>query len=507
MNGPVETSLGLLQGGRSGEVHVFKGIPYAQPPLGRLRFAPPLPPSPWVGVREAGAFSAAAMQNTSSVDRMLGSKPPEMSEDCLTLNVWTVGLDDARRPVMVWIHGGSFLSGSGRAPWYDGSAFALNGEVVVVTINYRLGALGFLHLAPFDDELASSGNAGLLDQVAALRWVRDNIAGFGGNPDNVTLFGESAGAMGIGALLACAPAQGLFHKAILQSGAADNVIDAHEASRVTRQLLDALGLDAGRGVVERLRGVPCEAILDAQADVRALHLQTGMPWRPVLDGSVINHEPLDAIGRGDSAPVRLLVGTNLDEVRFFTLFDQQTNQLTDDTLIERCDKRLGNGSGAPLVEQYRAARPQLSAPQVWAAIETDRIFRLPAIELLDRHARHQNGSFGYLFTWATPAFGGSLGACHVLEVPFVFDNLHQPGVKGLCGPVTPAMQQLAANLHAAWTAFAHSGDPNHPDIPTWSGWGESRRPSMVFDETCLLECDPGGDARTLLAEVLATNRP
>ncbi len=506
MTRPVETSLGLLQGGRSGEAHVFRGIPYAQAPIGRLRFAPPQPPSPWVGVREAGTFSAVSMQNTSSVDRMLGSRPPEMSEDCLTLNIWTAGLDDARRPVMVWIHGGSFLSGSGRAPWYEGSSFALKGDVVLVTVNYRLGALGFLHLAPFDDELVSSGNAGLLDQVAALRWVRDNIAGFGGDPDNVTLFGESAGAMGIGALLACAPARDLFHKAILQSGAADNVIDTHEASRVTRQLLEALGLDGDRGVVERLRGVPCEALLGAQADVRTLHRQTGMPWRPVLDGSVITDEPLDAIDRGDLAPVRLLVGTNLDEVRFFTLFDQQTNQLTDETLIERCDKRLGNGSGAPLLDRYRAARPWLSAPQVWAAIETDRVFRLPAMELLDRHARH-GASFGYLFTWATPAFGGSLGACHVLEVPFVFDNLHQPGVKALCGPVTSAMQRLAANLHAAWTAFAHGGDPNHPHLPTWSEWDEVGRPSMVFDETCLLELDPGGDARTLLAEVLATNGP
>lgn len=503
MNTPVETSLGLVQGAHGDGVHVFKGIPYAQPPVGSRRFGPPQPLQPWRGVHAADSFSAVSMQNPSSIDRMLGGRAPAMSEDCLSLNVWTPGLDDARRPVMVWIHGGSFLSGSGRSPWYDGSALALGGDVVIVTINYRLGALGFLHLAEFDKELASSGNAGLLDQVGALRWVRDNIAAFGGNPDNVTLFGESAGAMSIGALLACAPARGLFHKAVLQSGAADNVIDANEASRVTRQLLDALGIDAGPGVVDRLRQVSSDAILEAQIVVRNLHTHTGMPWRPVVDGSVIPSHPLEAIERGDSAPVPLLVGTNLDEFRFFTLFDQRANQLTDETLIERCDKRLGDGSGAPLLDRYRAARPALSAPQVWAAIETDRVFRLPAVTLLDLQARHRAGCHGYLFTWPTPAFGGVLGSCHVIEVPFVFDNLRQPGVKGLCGEITPPMQQLAANLAAAWTGFARTGDPGAEGMPSWSTWDKDRRASMILDETSRMELDPFGNARSLLAEVLA----
>ncbi|MGK2958217.1 MAG: carboxylesterase/lipase family protein [Acidimicrobiales bacterium] len=509
MSALIETSTGTIRGGRNGDAYVFKAIPYAQAPIGELRFSPPVPTQPWAGIREATQFSTVAMQNASSVDRMLGSKAPEMSEDCLTLNVWTPGLDDTKRPVMVWIHGGSFLSGSGRAPWYDGMAFATLGDVIIVTINYRLGPLGFLYLADldnvgekFDGELASSGNVGLLDQVAALQWVQDNIANFGGNPDNVTIFGESAGAMSIGALLACPSAKGLFHQVIMQSGAADNVISTDEARRVTHQLLDELGLSKEANVIAKLRSLPVDVLLEAQANVRMQHLQTGMPWRPVVDESVILTAPIDAIDEGVAKKIRVLIGTNLDEARFFTVFDPNTNQLTDDTLIERCDKRWDSGAGASLLESYRTDRPELSAPHLWAAIETDRIFRLPALDLVKSHIYHQSAVYTYLFTWPTPAFGGSLGSCHVLEIPFAFNNLRQPGVKAFCGSITPEMENLASNLHDAWTAFAHSGDPNHSGIPAWPTYNATEQPSMVFDETCMLANDPGGKNHELLAEII-----
>lgn len=505
MDHPVETLYGKLRGqlvDREGTVYVFKGVPYAQPPKGPLRFLAPQPPTPWVGVRDADSFSPVSMQNTSSIDRMLGAKPPAMSEDCLTLNIWTPGLDNAKRPVMVWVHGGSFLSGSSRAPWYDGSSFARNGDVVVVTINYRLGALGFLSLGIFDERYASSGNTGLRDQIAALHWVRDNIANFGGNPENVTVFGESAGAMSIGALFGAEPAQDLFHKAIFQSGAPDHVISLEQSEKVTNQFLAALGLDPKTRVVDRLRELSSEAILEAQIAVRSLHRETGMPWRPVLDGLVINADPFTAIEQGGAAKVQLLAGTNLDEMRFFTLFDPTVSQLTDDTLIERCNNRYGDRYGASLVEAYRDARPSLSAAQCWAAIATDNVFRLPTRKLLDAHSAHQPMSFGYLFSWETPAFAGALGSSHVLEIPFVFDNLDQPGVKALCGDTTEAMSQLASKMHSSWISFAHNGNPNHAGIPTWPSHNESARAAMVFDEYCDTKDDPGGQALSLLDEAI-----
>ncbi len=506
MNDLVETLSGLMRAGRhrrspdlgraGKDIYVFKGIPYAKAPVGDLRFAPPVEPNSWTGVRETNKFSPVSMQNSSSVDRLIGSKPPEMSEDCLTLNVWTPGLDDEKRPVMVWIHGGSFLSGSGRAPWYDGTSFADQGDVVIVTINYRLGPLGFLYLAEFGEEFTTSGNLGLLDQIASLRWVKENISSFGGNPDNVTVFGESAGAMSIGALLVSPLAKGLFHKVIMQSGACDNIIDSDEASRVTRQLLDALGLDKDKHIPEKLREIPTHALLEAQAGVRMLHMQTGMPWRPVIDEAVITEAANKTIDSGNHSVVPLLIGTNLDEARFFTVFDPATNQLTDETLIERCNKRFGDGIGKTLLERYRNDRPELSAPQVWAAIETDRLFRVPVIDLAVRHSRRQSETYAYFFTWPSPAFAGLLGSCHVLEIPFVFNNLSQPGVKEFCGAPTSGMQELADNMHNAWAAFAHSGNPGHAEIPNWLPYSSENQTSMVFNETCI--ADPYLDAKPRL---------
>lgn len=505
----VQTSSGMLSGStystKVGSVHVFKGIPYARAPVGEFRFLAPDPPDAWRGVREANTYSPVSPQSISSIDRILGSKPLPMDEDCLSLNIWTSGLDDARRPVMVWIHGGSFLSGSGRAPWYDGSSFASKSDVVVVTLNYRLGALGFLSLGFLDERFDASCNSGLLDQVAALKWIRENIACFGGDPHNVTVFGESAGAMSVAALLVTSPAKDLFQKAICQSGAPDQVIDEDAAQAVTLQLLATLEIDANANAVGKLAALPVEAILDAQVNVRREHRDTGMPWRPVIDGSIIADEPYKEIQRGTASGVPLLVGTNLDEMRFFTLFDPAVNELDEQSLVDHVKNRYSKSRGDDIVAKYRSSRPGLTAPQCWAATETDRVFRIPSVKLADLQSEHQESTFSYMFTWAAPTFGGSLGASHVLEIPFVFDNLHQPGVKGLCGEVTTKMRELAANMRTSWAEFARTGDPGHAGVPTWPSHTTTRRDTMIFDESCSTELNPGGEARELLSEVLATN--
>src|SRR5256885_13958530 len=292
----VQTDKGPVVGSTTGPVHVFRGIPYARPPVGELRWRPPEEPRSWTSPLDASSFGPIAPQNPSHLEQLFGAEKPEQSEACLSLNVWTPGLDDGRRPVLVWIHGGAFVTGTGSTPWYDGTRLATAGDVVVVTINYRLGALGFLELGELGDErYAASGNCGILDQVAALRWVRDNISSFGGDAAQVTVFGESAGGMSVGTLLALPAAQGLFSRAILQSGAASHVVQRDKAESVTRDLLAELGLtpaDAGK-----LVDVPVDDLLAAQGRV-VDRTWPNLAFTPVVDGVTLPRPPLEAATDG-----------------------------------------------------------------------------------------------------------------------------------------------------------------------------------------------------------------
>jgi para-nitrobenzyl esterase len=296
------TRSGKVEGVEHDGVLVFRGIPYAAPPVGPRRFLPPAREAAWDGVRDATRFSPEIAQADLPIARMLGSGGANSSEDGLYLNVWTPACDDARRPVMVWIHGGAYIFGSGSVAWYDGTRFARQGDVVLVTINYRLGPLGFLHLADeFGPALAGSGNAGILDQVAALEWVRESIAGFGGNPDDVTIFGESAGANSVGTLLGLPAARGLFHKAIAQSGAGMWVSDRDRAASIARLTLDQL---PGRPRdIETLQSLPVADLFAAQpgARVGAGASGGGLTWQPVVDGDVLTQKPLDAVKAGHAA--------------------------------------------------------------------------------------------------------------------------------------------------------------------------------------------------------------
>jgi len=474
-----------------GGVHAFKGIPYAAPPFGPHRLRPPQRVKAWSGVRDALRYGPKSPQPPypPQVALML----PELAasgQDCLTLNVWSREFGAARQPVMVWIPGGMFeYHGTGASPWYDGSRFARDG-VVCVTINYRVGAEGFLDLGE------DSANRGLLDQIAALQWVQENISAFGGDPGNVTIFGESAGAMCVATLLAIPRAQGLFRRAIAQSGAGHNVSSASTARRVAQRLADKLAVAPTR---EAIAALPVDRLLQAQAELRddlvanpdpdrwGREVAVSMlPWQPVVDGDVIPARPIDRVAAGAGAGVDLVVGTNLDEHRLFLVTVGAIDLISDEALI-----RTIAAYGLPVeatLAAYRAARPGASAGDLLAAIQTDWYWRIPAIQLADAHARGGGATYMYEFAWRSPQFEGRLGACHGLEIPFVFDTLGS-GTQPLWGPDPP--QQLADTMHAAWVAFARNGNC------AWPKYGLARRPTIRFGTALELVEDPRSAERAV----------
>ena len=491
MNVEVNTRPGMIRGSVAVGINTFKGIPYAAPPFGANRLRPPQPVKPWSGVRDAFCYGPKSPQPTypPPIDLLI----PELAisgEDCLNLNIWTPDLGSTGQPVMVWIPGGMYeYHGTGASPWYDGSRFARDG-IVCVTINYRVGAEGFLYLG---DGIA---NLALLDQVAALEWVRDNIAVFGGDPDNVTIFGESAGALSIGTLLSMSRARGLFRRAIAQSGAAQHVISAATALRIGRILAQKLGVEATREVIA---AVPVERLLAAQVELRndlAAHpdpehwgrevVLSMLPWQPVVDGDIIEAAPLDRIAAGAGADIDLIVGTNTDENRLFLVPGGAIDQVTFEVLTGAVA-----AYGLPVeatLAAYRAANPGASAGDLLAAIQTDWCWRIPAIRLADAHAKGAASTFMYEFAWRSRRFGDRFGACHALEIPFVFDTLGN-ATDLLWGANPP--QQLADFMHAAWFAFASIGDCG------WPKYDLKRRATMRFDTTLEVVNDPRSAERAL----------
>jgi para-nitrobenzyl esterase len=474
-----QTSYGALQGTEDGGVLAFRGVPFAQPPVGPLRFRAPERAEPWSGVRDATRFGPAAMQANDAASQMLGIQLDQMGEDCLYLNVWTPGLD-GRRPVMVFIHGGAFILGAGSQKVYNGAPFAARGDVVCVTINYRLGAFGFLRgQAAGDSTLDAGGNEGMLDQMAALRWVREEIAAFGGDPDNITIFGESAGSISVAALLTMPAAKGLFHKAILQSGSLNLLTSPEAAGNVTTMLLNDLGIapaEAGR-----LRDLPADELLRAQA--RVATQSAGLAFGPVADGDAIPAAPFEAIADGSARGVPILVGTNRDEAKLFALMDPTLASLDDAGLRTRLVAMAGAGAADRLIETYRGERSargeSTTAKDLWAAISSDFMFRAGAMRLAELHARH-SAAYAYLFTWESPALGGALGAAHALELPFVFNTLDSGDFNAFIGPVTPEMRALANVLQDTWTAFARTGKPAASALPAWEGYTAERRTTMLL---------------------------
>ncbi len=500
MGAIVETSYGKVRGTEQGGVQVFRGIPFARPPLGALRFRPPQRPEAWTGVRDATVFGASASQNASALGPMLGFDIGETSEDCLFLNVWTPGVDGVRRPVLVWIHGGAFVMGSSSQTLYDGATLVRRGDVVVVTINYRLGAFGFLHLQELCGEaLPSSGNAGIRDQIAALEWVRDNIAAFGGDPHKVTIFGESAGSISVATLLGTPRAQGLFHGAILQSGSANFVASRARASRVAEALLHELNIPPAEA--HTLASVPADRILAAQQQVFLGQQSRGrpLPFVPVVDGDVLPRHPFDAVRDGLSKHVPMLIGTNLEEMKLFGLMDPQVRSLDEAGLVKRCERNIsgcdatGVTHGRRAVETYRqvrAARGASTEPaELWFAIESDRSFRYPALRLAELQQAQQPQTYAYLFTWPSPLMDGILGSCHALDLPFVFGTFNDPMLGSFVGGGA-AVGVLAERIQDAWIAFAHTGSPGHAGLGDWPAYDPERRATMLLDQECRVEHAP-----------------
>lgn len=495
----IETTSGRLRGVREGDLCVFRGVRYAEAPVGPLRFRPPQLPRPWADVHEARAFGPVAPQRVGPLAAALGAKDLPQSEDCLRLNVWTPGLDAARRPVLVWLHGGGFTSGSSSEPLYDGAALARRGDAVVVTVSYRLGILGWLALPAFAEEDGGSlGNLGLRDQLAALAWVRDHAVLLGGDPDNVLLFGESAGAMSVGTLLGCPAARGLFRRAILQSGACHNAHDPERAAAVAAAAIGALGVGAEDR--EALRALPVEAVLKAQDQVLATSIPgvRQPPFQPVIDGELVPRLPIDAVRRGQAAGVDVVVGTNREEYRLWSLTDPKAAFLDREALLRRCRRNVPQpaDSDADVAErvvahytEVRQARGEpIDPPSLWYAIETDRIFRIPALRLLQAQAEHAR-TWSYLFTWPSPALGGGLAACHGLEMPFVFGRLGDARVQTLTGG-GPVAQALATVLQGAWLAFARAGDPA-TRAAEWPPYTDATRATRIFGAGGAVALAPG----------------
>lgn len=493
----VATSGGEVRGSEHGSGLRFAGIPFAAAPEGDLRWRPPVSAEPWEGVRDATAFGAIAMQNPDMLLAFLGLEPEPMAEGCLHLNVFTPAADGAARPVMVWIHGGAFFMGSGSSPMYDGSSLSERGDVVVVSINYRLGAFGFLELGWLDPDLAGSANVGLLDQVAALEWVRDNIAAFGGDPGNVTVFGESAGSMSVTALLAMPAARGLFHRAIAQSGAAQANATPEQAERAGRAFVEALGVST----VDELRALPAERILavqsqivtEAMTNVEPLleeGISAGLPFRPCEDGAALP-PVLATIRGGGGADVPVITGTTKDEWRLFALMDFEA---VDAAGLHRRLQAL-TGDADKVLAVYADAIDGLAPKDAFTVIATDLVFRHPAVQLGEALLARGRDVWEYRFSWETPALFGMLGACHAIELPFVFGTTAEPKMAAFLGDAPP--HDLSTAVQDAWLAFARHGDPG----PDWPRYDLDHRQVRDFDADPGILQDPGAAQREFWASL------
>ena len=484
----VATRYGQIAGRQEEDIAVFRGIPYAAPPLADLRWRAPREPEAWDGVREAHEFGPGSMQTFMPGIELLGAWEQPVDENCLTLNVWTPGVDDAKRPVMVWIHGGGFAAGSGTTPIYDGQHLSRRGDVVVVTINYRLGALGyFYNPALTDGDDAHSGNYGMRDQVAALRWVRDNIAGFGGDPNNVTIFGESAGGMSVGVLLGAAEAEGLFHRAIPQSGACHHSLPSDIATEVGRRFCAVLEVNPDDA--ETLRGIPAQDVLDAQnalmADPQTSAL-TGrylMAFSPVVEGGFLETLPIEAVRNGRSKDVDLLCGTIEDEWTLLAAI-QGVNELDEAGARGALVVTAGDTETADsLYDHYRDARTERGAGAdpltVFDSVMTDYVFRIPSDRLLDAHSAldGEGGTYAYLFNQQSPAMDGRLRAPHAIDIPFVFGTCD--GMRPFVGD-DPQTDQLTGSVMDAWLNFARTGNPSTGALPGWPEYRADQRYTMVF---------------------------
>jgi para-nitrobenzyl esterase len=497
-----DTPFGKIRGVDVQGVKTFKGIPYGATTAGRSRFMPPADPGRWSGVRDALEYGPSAPQRDPAAARgpgrltVAGDGLPAESEDCLMLNIWTPAINDGRkRPVMVWCHGGGFVSGSGSSPVTDGTNLARRGDVVVVSINHRLNVLGFTYLGELGGrDFASSGDVGMLDIVHALKWVRDNIAQFGGDPNTVTIFGQSGGGRKVGTLLAMPPAKGLFHRAVIESGATIKLVERDQATTVAEKLLAKLQVDKTR--VRELQNLPAATIMAAYfavvRDMAGVDQMTA-GFSPTVDGHVVPQHPFHPTASSISANVPLMLGTTRTELTLQS--DEAAFSLDEDGMQKRITDLLGGNAG-PAIDTYRKANPGATPSDIFFLIASDYRYSAPVMKIAERRtALGKAPVYLYYFRWETPVDGGRLKSPHTIEIPFAFDNV-KSAVR-LTGGGSDAMA-LADKVSDAWIAFARTGNPNTPKLPHWPAFNPTDRPTMVFNNVSKVVNDPIREQRLVM---------
>lgn len=486
----VETTNGKLQGIDWGGINAFKGIHYGGSTAGKNRFMPPTPPEKWTGVRDSFGFGKICPQfpanPTHEYVRAINwdRHPGGMGEDCLTLNVWTPGINDGgKRPVLFSMHGGGFTTGSGNTLGFNGEPLARAGDAVVVTVNHRLNVFGYLHLGDFGgpSEFDTSGVVGIMDLVAALKWVQENIENFGGDPNNVIIFGQSGGGSKTYSLLGTPSAKGTFHRAGVQSGATLVLMEREQSIRSAEKVLSNLGIN--KRDFRKLQEVPWDKLLEASAGVRLT---------PVVDGKIIPSHPFGPVAPECSADIPMIIGTTLEEeVKRADNFD------VTEADLEAYIKETYKENAERILHAYRRYYPNVLPFQLQGRIDTDCSQRRMAYAMAERKiAQGKAPVYMYIWNWPSPVYGGKFGAIHGVDVGLTFNN-----TRGMLTGHGPESEKMADILSSVWIAFAKTGNPNCSKVPDWPAYNTDTRPTMIFDLECRLENDPARELRLLWDEI------